>query len=77
MIDYVLNQTNSEKIFYAGHSQGTTAFWVMMSEKPEYNDKIKLMVAMAPVAYEKNMPNVALKLISKLGGTIGVSYSLL
>ncbi|GLG93105.1 Lipase, partial [Gryllus bimaculatus] len=26
-IDYVLEQTGEEKLFYAGHSMGTTAFW--------------------------------------------------
>jgi hypothetical protein len=30
---------------------GTTAAFVLLSEKPEYNQKIKLFVALAPVAY--------------------------
>lgn len=51
MIDYILNHTNQEKLFYIGFSQGTTQFWVLTSLKPEYNKKIKLMSALAPVAY--------------------------
>lgn len=30
---------------------GTTMNFIMLSEKPEYNDKIKLFVALAPVAF--------------------------
>lgn len=43
--------TGQEKLQYIGHSQGTTAFFVMLSEKPEYNDKIEVMHALAPIAY--------------------------
>ncbi|XP_063538795.1 lipase 3-like [Cydia strobilella] len=51
MIDYVLKKTKKRKIHYIGHSQGTTAFWVMCSLRPEYNHKIISMHALAPVAY--------------------------
>ncbi|CAB3373681.1 Hypothetical predicted protein [Cloeon dipterum] len=50
-IDYVLEQTNNTELVYMGHSQGTTQFFVMLSEKPEYNAKIKQMHALAPVAF--------------------------
>lgn len=30
---------------------GTTMNFIMLSEKPEYNEKIKLFVALAPVAF--------------------------
>lgn len=45
MIDYVLLTTNQTSLFYVGHSQGTTSFFVMCSERPEYNEKIKMMHA--------------------------------
>jgi len=51
MIDHVLNQTNAEKIQYIGHSQGTTSFWAMCAQRPEYCNKIISMQALAPVAY--------------------------
>lgn len=51
MIDYVLLTTRQKQLFYIGHSQGTTAFFVMCSERPEYNAKIKMMHALAPVGY--------------------------
>lgn len=54
MLDYVLDKTNQTDLFYIGHSQGTTAFFVMCSERPEYNAKIKMMHALAPVAYMNN-----------------------
>ncbi|XP_044254321.1 lipase 3-like [Tribolium madens] len=56
-IDYILDTTGQEKIFYVGHSQGTTVFFVMASERPEYNAKIRLMSALAPIAYMGHLPN--------------------
>jgi lysosomal acid lipase/cholesteryl ester hydrolase len=55
MIDYVLGQTGQSKLHYAGHSQGTTSFFVMGSIKPEYNNKIITMHALAPVAFMSNL----------------------
>jgi len=54
-IDYMLAQSGAQKIFYIGHSMGTTMFFVCMTERPEYNDKITLMSAFAPVAYTEHM----------------------
>ncbi|XP_025261729.1 lipase 3-like [Camponotus floridanus] len=52
-IDYVLNYTKSETLYYIGHSMGTTSFFVLLSTKPEYNAKIKLGTCLAPVAFWK------------------------
>lgn len=62
-IDYVLKKTGETKMQYVGHSQGTTAFFVMLSEKPEYNDKIEMMHAMAPVAFLSNVNSPPLRLL--------------
>lgn len=56
-IDYILKRTNFKKLFYVGHSQGTTSFFVMAATKPQYNDRIILMAALAPVAYIFNVQN--------------------
>ncbi|XP_055857369.1 lipase 1-like [Episyrphus balteatus] len=55
MIDYILYQTNSLKLIYVGHSQGTTVLFVMCSMRPEYNEKIILAHALAPVAFMKHI----------------------
>jgi len=55
MYDHMLAATGQEKIIHIGHSMGTTAFWVAMNERPEYNDKISAMFALAPVASVDNM----------------------
>lgn len=64
MIDYVIEVTKQKKIFYVGFSQGTTSYFVMTSMKPEYNDKIKVMIAMAPEVYIGNAKNILLKMFS-------------
>lgn len=53
--DYVLALTGTDGLYYVGHSMGTTMFFVCMAERPEYNSKIKLMSALAPVAYTQHM----------------------
>lgn len=55
MIDYISNATRHERILYVGHSQGITQFLVMASEKPEYNSKIILTIALAPAAFTANI----------------------
>ncbi|XP_059059307.1 lipase 3-like [Achroia grisella] len=61
MIDYVIKETGVSKIHYVGFSQGTTAFWVMTSMRPEYNDKIVAMQALAPIAYVGNIRSPLIK----------------
>ncbi|CAH0553693.1 unnamed protein product [Brassicogethes aeneus] len=50
-IDYILNITEEKALFYIGHSQGTTTFFMLTSAMPEYNKKIKLSVSMGPSVY--------------------------
>jgi predicted alpha/beta hydrolase len=62
MIDYISQTTGHERIFYVGHSEGTTQFWVMASEKPEYNSRIILMIGLAPAAFSGNIRGPVKKL---------------
>lgn len=39
-IDYVLRVTESEDLYYVGFSMGTTVFWAMLSERPQYAKKV-------------------------------------
>ncbi|XP_042909902.1 gastric triacylglycerol lipase-like [Parasteatoda tepidariorum] len=48
MIDYILDETKAKSLSYIGHSQGTTVAFALLSEKPIYNEKINLFVALAP-----------------------------
>ncbi|XP_063913078.1 lipase 1-like [Zophobas morio] len=59
MVDYVLNVTHQASLYYVGYSQGTTIFFVMMATHPTYNAKIKVHMAMAPVAYLGHMKSVS------------------
>ncbi|XP_026468891.1 lipase 1-like [Ctenocephalides felis] len=54
-IDYVLNATENVSLRFIGHSQGTTVFFVLLAEKPEYNKKIITAHLMAPAAYVWNV----------------------
>ncbi|XP_050521589.1 lipase 3-like [Daktulosphaira vitifoliae] len=51
MIDYILEVTGEPDVGYVGHSMGTTMFYVMCSEKPEYAKKVRSMASLAPIAF--------------------------
>ena len=72
MLDYVLEKTDRKQLIYAGHSQGTTGFFVMASELPEYQDKVKAMIALAPVAYLTYIRSPFFRVLATFGNNIGV-----
>lgn len=53
-LDYVLATTGRKRLFYVGHSQGFLSSLVTLSEKPEYNEKIQLLIGLAPAVYLKH-----------------------
>ncbi|RLU16237.1 hypothetical protein DMN91_011997 [Ooceraea biroi] len=75
-IDYISQTTGRERIFYIGHSEGTTQFWVMASEKPEYNSRIILMIGLAPAAFSGHIRGPVTKLakLTYLGVWIGETF---
>ena len=57
VIKYILKTTGQQKLIYIGHSLGCAMFFIAMVDHPELNDKIELMIALAPassMAYFKN-----------------------
>jgi pimeloyl-ACP methyl ester carboxylesterase len=61
-IDHII-ATTGQKIYYIGHSMGTTMFFVMTSTRPEYNEKLRLAVALAPAAFLWNPRHQLLKAV--------------
>ncbi|KAI8129748.1 Lipase 3 [Lucilia cuprina] len=66
MVDYALlnNGQGQKAIHYVGHSQGTTAFFVLLSTRPEYNEKIKTAHMLAPVAFMNNMNDLLVRTLA-------------
>lgn len=58
IIDYVTNLTKYPQVLYIGHSQGSTISYIMCSEKPEYNNKIKALISFGPVAFLKHIGDI-------------------
>uniref|UniRef100_A0A1W7RG26 Lipase n=1 Tax=Agkistrodon contortrix contortrix TaxID=8713 RepID=A0A1W7RG26_AGKCO len=48
-VNFVLNKTGQEQLFYVGHSQGTTIGFIAFSVFPELAKKIKMFFGLAPV----------------------------
>ncbi|KAM5321042.1 lysosomal acid lipase/cholesteryl ester hydrolase [Glossophaga mutica] len=49
-INFVLNKTGQKQVYYVGHSQGTTIGFIAFSRIPALAGKIKMFLALAPVA---------------------------
>lgn len=66
MINFVLLNTNQPSLHYVGHSQGTTSFFVMASQRKEMNAKIRTMHAFAPVAFMSNLKSPFLRMLAPI-----------
>ncbi|XP_006147759.1 lipase member M [Tupaia chinensis] len=53
VINFILQKTGQEKIYYVGYSQGTTMGFIAFSTMPELAQKIKMYFALAPIATVK------------------------
>lgn len=66
-LDYILNFTGVEKVFYLGHSQGTIQFWIANMFDDTIGTKVEKMVAFAPVMYEKYQNSILITASIKQG----------
>ncbi|XP_063627479.1 lipase 3-like [Cydia splendana] len=55
LVDFILEFTGEQSIRTIGHSQGTVIHFVLLSTRPEYNEKIKGFIALAPIAFLSNL----------------------
>ena len=49
VVDYVLNVTGRLTLGFVGHSQGSTLLFGLLASRPEYNQKLKPCIALAPI----------------------------
>uniref|UniRef100_A0A8C3QYV1 Lipase n=1 Tax=Cyanoderma ruficeps TaxID=181631 RepID=A0A8C3QYV1_9PASS len=62
MVDFILAQTEQEKLFYVGHAQGSSLGFIAFSSLPQLAEKIKLFFALAPVYTFHHVQGPVLKL---------------
>lgn len=56
-LDYILEKTGQDSLHFIGHSMGTTQLMVLLSERPEYNNKIKDAYLMGPAVFMTHANN--------------------
>ncbi|XP_040480123.1 lipase member K isoform X2 [Ursus maritimus] len=52
-IKFIVEKTGQERVYYVGHSQGTTIAFIAFSTNPELAKRIKIFFALAPVVTVK------------------------
>lgn len=53
IIDFILDKTQQNQLYYVGHSQAGSAIAVLLSERPEYNEKISSVHLIAGAIFLK------------------------
>lgn len=66
-IQFILDVTGEEKIAYVGYSQSTLFMFALLSEKPEFKNKLSVFVAVSPVVYLGQVRGL-LKLVNQMPG---------
>jgi hypothetical protein len=56
---------------------GTTMFYVLCAERPEYNSKIRAMFSLAPIAFMSNLKSPMLRMTAAISDQLQVSYQLI
>lgn len=77
MINYALDRTGKTKLHYVGHSQGTTAFFVMGSLRPDMMPKITTMHALAPVAFMGHLKSPFVRAVAPFSTAVDTISSML
>lgn len=69
-VDYVRQKTNTEKVTFIGHSQGTSQMFYALSVNQDFwKERLNLFVALAPVT---NLANTRSDLFKYTAGSINV-----
>ncbi|CAH0386150.1 unnamed protein product [Bemisia tabaci] len=55
IIDFILAKTGQPSLIHIGHSMGTTVFYILGAVRPEYNERVRIHISLAPVCYLKHM----------------------
>uniref|UniRef100_F7EQ32 Lipase n=1 Tax=Monodelphis domestica TaxID=13616 RepID=F7EQ32_MONDO len=61
-IDFIGKKTGQEKLYYIGHSQGTTIAFIAFSTLPRLAQRIKIFFALAPVITIRNTTSPLIKM---------------
>ncbi|XP_045772385.1 lipase 1-like [Maniola jurtina] len=75
IIDFILEQTGEKNLSAIGHSQGNTNFLVLGATRPEYNEKVNLLIALSPMCFLNNVKNVV-SLMIRLSPMLEFIYTL-
>ncbi|XP_069676695.1 lipase 1-like [Periplaneta americana] len=70
-IDHILATTGEKRLHYIGYSLGTTVFFAMTSLRPEYNDKMRLGISLAPAVFLSNVRHPLIRAILPIMSLIG------
>uniref|UniRef100_A0A8C3TEZ4 AB hydrolase-1 domain-containing protein n=1 Tax=Chelydra serpentina TaxID=8475 RepID=A0A8C3TEZ4_CHESE len=62
VVDFIVQKTGQEKLYYVGHSEGTTTAFIAFSTMPQLAQRIKMYFALAPVATLKYAQSLLTKL---------------
>lgn len=75
MVDYILKTTNQTTVVFLGHSQGTIIGFTGFSRNKQLAKKVKLFIALAPIAKLGDVRGLTSLLVKALKPNIDVRFS--
>ncbi|KFP48357.1 Lipase member M, partial [Cathartes aura] len=69
-INYILQKTEQEQLYYVAYSQGTTTGFIAFSSIPELDRKIKMFFTLAPTTTNSNMKSPLARLFDLPEGLV-------
>ncbi|XP_072485057.1 gastric triacylglycerol lipase-like isoform X3 [Notamacropus eugenii] len=69
ILDLINKETRQKKVYYVGHSQGTTIAFAAMSANPKVTERIKINFALAPISILNDLHGPTL-LLAQLPATL-------
>lgn len=66
-IDKALEVSGAKKLAFVGHSQGSSIVYALLSAKPEYNDKMSVVLHMGPVVFIKYLQAQTVRGLAEAG----------
>ena len=76
-IDYILAHTGFSKLNYVAHSMGNTMMFVLLTMRPEFNQKINYMISLAPAIFLTHTESPKRALAPIICGIGGLQVSIL
>lgn len=75
VINYILQINKEKSVDIIGHSIGALSALIMCSTRPEYNDKVRSVIALAPAVFLNGSQSNVQQILTRYGPYLKVIFT--